>query len=134
VLGDLRVSTTEQKEDGISLDVQRERIVAYCKMFQHDFIAIYSDDHTGRDIHRAGFQSELARMVESDALRMSVSLDRISRSVGDWSHLLDTYFGEGGKYKFLAFDCAGMDPRTATGRMLLMMRAVIAACARLAKS
>jgi DNA invertase Pin-like site-specific DNA recombinase len=120
------VSTTEQKDDGISLDVQRERIVAYCKMFQHELIAIYSDDHTGRDINRSGFQSALARMVETDALLMSVSLDRISRRVGDWNHLLDTYFGKGGKYRFLAFDCAGMDPRTATGRMLLMMRAVIA--------
>ena len=126
VVGYLRVSTTEQKDDGISLDVQKERIVAYCKMFQHDLIAICSDDHTGRDINRSGFQSALARMVESDAMLMSVSLDRLSRNVGDWNNLLDTYFGKGGKYKFLAFDCAGMDPRTATGRMLLMMRAVIA--------
>ena len=104
--GYLRVSTTEQRDDGISLDVQRERIVAYCKMFQHELIAIYRDDHTGRDINRSGFQSALARMVETDALLMSVSLDRISRSVGDWNRLLETYFGKGGKYKFLAFDCA----------------------------
>ena len=57
---------------------------------------------------------------------MSVSLDRISRNVGDWTYLLDNYFGKGCKYSMLAFDCAGMDPRTATGRMLLMMRAVMA--------
>ena len=65
-------------------------------------------------------------MVETDSILMAVSMDRISRNVGDWTYLLDTYFGKGTKYKFLAFDCAGMDPRTATGRMLLMMRAVIA--------
>ena len=34
----------------MSLDVQRERIVAYCKMFQHNLIAIYADDHTGRNL------------------------------------------------------------------------------------
>ena len=126
VVGYLRVSTTEQKDEGISLDVQKERIVAYCKMFQHELVAIYCDDHTGRDINRTGFQAALARMVESGAMLMAVSLDRISRNVGDWNRLLDTYFGKGCAYKFLAFDCAGMDPRTATGRMLLMMRAVMA--------
>lgn len=29
VVGYLRVSTTEQKDEGISFDVQKERIVAY---------------------------------------------------------------------------------------------------------
>ena len=126
VVGYLRVSTTEQKDEGVSLDVQRERIVAYCKMFQHNLVAIYADDHTGRNLERPGFQAALARMVETDSLLMSVSMDRISRSVGDWTYLLDKYFGKGAKHKLLAFDCAGMDPRTATGRMLLMMRAVMA--------
>ena len=126
VVGYLRVSTTEQKDEGVSLDVQRERIVAYCKMFQHNLIAIYADDHTGRNMDRPGFQAALARMVETDSLLMSVSMDRISRNVGDWTYLLDKYFGKGAKHKLLAFDCAGMDPRTATGRMLLMMRAVMA--------
>jgi len=106
--------------------VQKERIIAYCKMFQHNLIAIYADDHTGRTLERPGFQAALARMVETDAILMSVSMDRSSRSVGDWTYLLDTYFGKGRTYKMLAFDCAGMDPRTATGRMLLMMRAVMA--------
>ena len=126
VVGYLRVSTTEQKDEGVSLDVQRERIVAYCKMFQHNLIAIYADDHTGRNMGRPGFQAALARMVETDSVLMSVSMDRISRNVGDWTYLLDTYFGKGKSYKLLSFDCAGMDPRTATGRMLLMMRAVMA--------
>lgn len=126
VIGYLRVSTAEQKDEGISLDVQRERIIAYCKMFQHKPVAIYADDHTGRNMERPGFQAALARMVETDSILMSVSLDRISRNVGDWTYLLDTYFGKGAKYKLLAFDVAGMDPKTATGRMLLMMRAVMA--------
>jgi len=77
-------------------------------------------------MERPGFQAALARMIESGAMLMSVSLDRISRNVGDWTYLLDNYFGKGGKYSLLAFDCAGMDPKTATGRMLLMMRAVMA--------
>ena len=126
VVGYLRVSTTEQKDEGVSLEVQKERIIGYCKMFGHDLLAVYCDDHTGRNMERPGFQAALARMIESGAMLMSVSLDRISRNVGDWTYLLDNYFGKGGKYSLLAFDCAGMDPKTATGRMLLMMRAVMA--------
>ena len=112
VVGYLRVSTTEQKDEGISLDVQRERIIAYCKMFQHNLIAIYADDHTGRNLERPGFQAALTRMVETDAILMSVSMDRISRNVGDWTHLLDTYFGKGKKYKMLAFDCVSKSHRS----------------------
>jgi DNA invertase Pin-like site-specific DNA recombinase len=63
VIGYLQVSTTEQKDEGVSLDVQRERIIAYCKMFQHNLIAIYADDHTGRNMERPGFQAARARMV-----------------------------------------------------------------------
>ncbi len=126
VIGYLRVSTTEQKDEGVSLDVQRERIIASCKLFQFDLIAIYCDDHTGRDMQRPGFQAALAKMVETDSMLMAVSLDRISRNVGDWNYLLDTYFGKGTKHKFLAFDAAGIDPKTATGRMFLMVRAAIA--------
>ena len=59
-------------------------------------------------------------MVETDVLRRSVRVDRISRNVGDWNHLLDMSLGQGGTYELLTFDRAGMVPRTATGRMLLM--------------
>ena len=42
----------------------RRRIVAYCKMFQHDLVR-YIAMITGRDINRTGFQKALARMVEA---------------------------------------------------------------------
>ena len=84
--------------------MQRERIVAYCKMFQHNLIAIYADDHTGRNL--SGPDSNGAcGMVETDRSLMSVvSMDRISRNVGDWTYLLDAYFGKGKSHKLLAFD------------------------------
>jgi DNA invertase Pin-like site-specific DNA recombinase len=126
VIGYLRVSTTEQKEEGVSLDAQRERIITSCKLFGFDLVAIYCDDHTGRDMQRPGFQSALARMVETDSMLIAVTLDRISRNVGDWSYLLDMYWGKGAPHKFLAFDATGIDAKTASGRTFLMIRAAIA--------
>ena len=92
VIGYLRVSTTEQKDEGVSLDVQRERIITYCKMFQHNLIAIYCDDHTGRDMQRPGFQAALSKMVASDAIMKNGKGH--PRSAGTNGRLLGHYVRE----------------------------------------
>ena len=126
VIGYIRVSTDEQATEGISLEVQKDRIIHYCQQFGLNLIDIYQDEWTGKEIARPGLQSALTKMVQSDAMLMSVSLCRISRSVGDWHYLLDTYFGRNAKYKFLAFDVAGVDAKTAAGETLVYFRAVMA--------
>lgn len=128
LVGYLRVSTDEQRQEGISLDVQRERIVTYATMFKLNLLAIYCDDYTGRELNRPGFKAALAKMVETEAILVAVSLDRISRSVADWTFLLNTYFGRKAqpRYSLLAFDAMGLDPTTATGETMLLMRAVMA--------
>jgi DNA invertase Pin-like site-specific DNA recombinase len=93
-----------------------------------NLIALFQDEQTGTNMERPGFQRALARMVESGALLVAVSMDRLSRSVSDWTYLLDTYFGSKGKHEFLAFDIAGINPKTANGRTLLYMRAAMAEC------
>jgi site-specific DNA recombinase len=125
-LGYIRVSTDEQAHEGISLDVQRDRIINYCQQFGLNLLAIYRDEWTGKELSRPGMQAALARMVETGALLVAVSLCRISRSVGDWHYLLDSYFGRNAKYKFLAFDIAGVDAKTAAGETLIYFRAVMA--------
>lgn len=126
VIGYIRVSTDEQASEGISLEVQKDRIIHYCQQFGLNLIDIYQDEWTGKEIARPGLQAALTKMVQSDAMLMSVSLCRISRSVGDWHYLLDTYFGRNAKYKFLAFDVAGVDAKTAAGETLVYFRAVMA--------
>jgi site-specific DNA recombinase len=111
VIGYIRVSTDEQATEGISLEVQRDRIIHYCQQFGLNLLDIYQDEWTGKGIARPGLQAALSQMVQTDAMLMSVSLCRISRSVGDWHYLLDRYFGRNAKYKFLAFDVAGVDGR-----------------------
>jgi DNA invertase Pin-like site-specific DNA recombinase len=125
-IGYIRVSTDEQASEGISLGVQQERIIHYCKQFGLKLLFIYKDEWTGKELNRPGLQAALLRMVQTDAMLLSVSLCRISRSVGDWHTLLDTYFGRNAKYKFLAFDLAGIDAKTAAGETLIYFRAVMA--------
>lgn len=125
-IGYIRVSTDEQASEGISLDVQRDRIIHYCQQFGLNLIDIYRDEWTGKELSRPGMQAALARVIEADALLLAVSLCRISRSVGDWHYLLDNYFGRNARYKFLAFDMAGVDSKTAAGETLIYFRAVMA--------
>ena len=126
VIGYIRVSTDEQATEGISLEVQKDRIIHYCQQFGLNLLDIYQDEWTGKELARPGLQAALATMIQRDALLMSVSLCRISRSVGDWHYLLDTYFGRTARYKFLAFDVAGVDAKTAAGETLIYFRAVMA--------
>ncbi len=126
VIGYIRVSTDEQATEGISLDVQKDRIIHYCQQFGLNLLDIYQDEWTGKELGRPGLQAALTRMVQTDAMLMSVSLCRISRSVGDWSYLLATYFGRLAKFKFIAFDVAGVDAKTAAGETLIYFRAVMA--------
>ncbi len=126
VIGYIRVSTDEQATEGISLEVQKDRIIHYCQQFGLNLVDIYQDEWTGKELARPGLQAALATMIQRDALLMSVSLCRISRSVGDWHYLLDTYFGRSARYKFLAFDVAGVDAKTAAGETLIYFRAVMA--------
>jgi DNA invertase Pin-like site-specific DNA recombinase len=125
-IGYIRVSTDEQAAEGVSLDVQKDRIIHYCQQFGLNLLDIYQDEWTGKELGRPGLQAALAHMVQTDAMLMSVSLCRISRSVGDWHYLLDTYFGRIAKFKFLAFDVAGVDAKTAAGETLIYFRAVMA--------
>ena len=126
VVGYIRVSTDEQATEGISLEVQKDRIIHYCQQFGLNLLDIYQDEWTGKELQRPGLQAALARVVQADAMLMAVSLCRISRSVGDWHYLLDTYFGRMAKFKFLAFDVAGVDAKTAAGETLIYFRAVMA--------
>lgn len=125
-IGYVRVSTDEQATEGISLEVQRDRITHYCQQFGLNLLGIYQDEWTGKELARPGLQAALSHMVHAGALLMAVSLCRISRSVGDWHYLLDTYFGRMAKFKFLAFDVAGVDAKTAAGETLIYFRAVMA--------
>lgn len=125
-IGYIRVSTEEQKRDGISLHAQKERIIAYCAFFKYDLIAIYQDDSTGFDMNRPGLHSAFDHIKRAEAIFISIALDRLSRNIIDIEYIMDTYFGVGCPYQVHLMDCAGIDAKTRDGRMMLRFKALMA--------
>lgn len=125
-IGYIRVSTEEQKRDGISLDAQKQRIIGYCAFFKLDLIAIYQDDSTGFDMNRPGLDACFEHMKRTGAIFVSIALDRLSRNMVDIEYIMDTYFGVGCQYQIHLMDCAGIDTKTRDGRMMLRFKGLMA--------
>jgi DNA invertase Pin-like site-specific DNA recombinase len=121
-VGMIRVSTDEQAEDGHSLDAQRAKIEAYCKLYDIELVAILEGaGESAKTLDRPALQEALGMLDSGEADGLVVaSLDRLSRSVKDWNCLIEDYFGErAGKQLFSVSD--SVDTRTAAGRMVLNM-------------
>ena len=114
-----RVSTSDQADNGVSLDVQRAKITAYCALYGLTIIEFIEDDESGKNLKRPGIQKALEMLRSGQAESICImKLDRLSRSVRDWAYLVETYFGEkGGKSLFSVND--SIDTRTAAGRLVL---------------
>ena len=60
-----RVSTQEQAQDGVSLDVQRDKIRTYCKSHGIRLIDIKADHGiSGGTMDRPALQARLLRLIE----------------------------------------------------------------------
>ena len=117
-IGYIRVSTELQAADGISLDAQRESIEDYCLAQNLNLVAIYQDDHTGKTLHRKGFQAALEHMKQSGAMLVALKLDRVTRNVGDLDYLLKTYFGDGKAFALRLVQFP-VDTSSSIGRLIL---------------
>ena len=59
-IGYVRVSTQEQATDGVSLDAQRDKLRAYCKVNGIRLIDIKADEgYSGSTLERPGLQAAL---------------------------------------------------------------------------
>lgn len=84
-IGYVRVSTEDQAKEGVSLDNQKSKIEAYCKLKDLDLIEIVEDAGlSAKDLRRPGVQKvlKLARKNEIDAIVIN-KLDRLFRSTVD---------------------------------------------------
>jgi DNA invertase Pin-like site-specific DNA recombinase len=116
----LRVSTEEQAKQGVSLEVQREKIEAYCRLYDLTVSEVIVDDGvSAKSLRRPGLSKALRQLRNGHAEGLVVyKLDRLSRSVKDWNTLIEDYFGErAGKQLFSVSD--QIDTRTAAGRLVL---------------
>ncbi|MBB6731931.1 recombinase family protein [Cohnella zeiphila] len=93
----LRVSTLDQVQ-GYSLDMQRERLEAYCKAQGWDDSTFYMDDgETATNLNRPGMRRMIRHIEEKkiDAV-IVLKLDRLSRKQKDVLYLLEDVFEKHG--------------------------------------
>ena len=105
VYGYTRVSTTNQAEEGESLEVQRIKIQEYCKRKNIDLIDIYTDAGISGSIppnKRPGFNMILTNLKMGQAKGLvACKIDRISRSMHDFINLIEEFKG---KYEIFVLD------------------------------
>jgi DNA invertase Pin-like site-specific DNA recombinase len=119
-IGYIRVSTTQQADDGHSLDAQRAKIEAYCDLYEIDLVDTFADEGaSGKTLERDGLQAALDAVEDgtADAV-VVVKLDRLTRSVADLNVLLERYFAEG-KAASLVSVSEQINTDTAAGRLVL---------------
>ena len=119
-IGYVRVSTQEQATDGVSLDAQRDRLRAYCKLHGLKLIDIKADEgYSGSTLDRPGLQAalQLLRRGRANTL-LVVKLDRLSRSLRDVCTLVEELFSDE-RHHLLSL-CGMVNTHSAAGRMVLM--------------
>lgn len=105
---------------GVSLDAQRDRLRAYCKLHSIKLIHIASDEgYSCSTIDRPGLQAALQMLRRGRANMLLVAkLDRLSRSLRDVCALIDEMFPDE-RYHLLSL-CGMANTHSAAGRMVLL--------------
>ena len=88
----IRVSTTQQAEEGYSIEAQKERLISYCKAKGWNIYNIYVDGgYTGSNIERPALEKMMNELVHIDVV-LVYKLDRLSRSQKDTLYLIEEKF------------------------------------------
>ena len=86
----IRVSTTDQVENGASLDAQRATLIGEAERRGWAVEVVSDAGLSGKNLNRPALQAALARLDKGKAqFLLAIRLDRISRSVADFAGLLD---------------------------------------------
>ena len=126
VLAYVRVSTTEQAQDGYSIGEQIDRITKYAAAMDWTIVRVFTDPgFSGASMDRPGLR-ELIRVVKSgQADKVLVyKLDRLSRSQKDTLYLIEDVFLKNGT-DFVSMS-ENFDTATPFGRAMIGILAVFA--------
>ena len=124
VIGYLRVSTDEQATSGLGLEAQRSRIAAEAAHKGWNIRWLADEGFSAKNLHRPAMREALCLLSahEADALVVA-KLDRLSRSVVDFSNTLSTAKREG--WSVVLLDLA-VDTSTPNGKLVAGLMAQIA--------
>jgi DNA invertase Pin-like site-specific DNA recombinase len=84
-IGYVRVSTEEQAAEGVSLEAQRAKVLAYCGLHGLGLAQTYADEGISgkRADNRPGLQGAITHTCESGGVLVVYSLSRLARSTRD---------------------------------------------------
>jgi DNA invertase Pin-like site-specific DNA recombinase len=120
VVGYIRVSTEEQSTEGVSLVLQEEKITLYCELHGLDLVKIERDAGvSAKTMDRPGVATVLDDLNRGLVDGVVIyKLDRLTRSLRDWSDLIERYFTvKAGRLLFSVND--SIDTRTPSGLLVL---------------
>jgi site-specific DNA recombinase len=122
----IRVSSTDQADNGHSLATQREKVEGYAKVHDLDLVAVIEDPGvSAKTLDRRGLNRALAMLDQGEASALLVyKLDRLTRRVADLGKLIDGYFGEKGKAALMSV-ADHIDTRSSNGRLVLNVLASV---------
>ena len=127
LIGYIRVSTTEQATEGVSLDAQRSRLEAYALAHDFDLIGVETDEGISgakSPARRPGLSKAIARLEGSEADGLLVlKLDRFSRKTKDVIEFVDETNRKG--WSLISVN-ESLDTETAAGRLVLTVLAALA--------
>lgn len=122
----IRVSTARQDQEGYSIPLQKERLIAYCKAKGWVVAGVFIDPgHSGSSLDRPGI-SELMAGVEAGRFDVVLvyKLDRLSRSQKDTLYLIEDVFMASG-VDFVSMQ-ESFDTSTIYGRAMVGILSVFA--------
>jgi len=127
VVGYVRVSSDRQVDEGVSLDVQCEKIRLFAELHALDLAEVVTDAGiSAKTLERPGLARVLAMLDAGDVGGVVVfKLDRLTRNLGDWTGLIERYFGERAGRSLMSVS-ESIDTRTAAGRMVLNIMMTVA--------
>lgn len=125
VVGYVRVSTTEQAEDGFGLAAQESIIRQVCDLRGWELLRVHRDEGiSGKDLGRPGLHAALTELAGGGARGLVVAkLDRLTRSSLDFGLLCEWF--EEADAALLALDL-GVDTSTPAGKLVANVMAAMA--------
>lgn len=124
IVGYSRVSTSEQAENGVSLDAQKEKINAYATVKDWELAFTVADPgESGKHLNRLGIGSLIGMIKRREVSQVIVTkLDRLTRSVTDLNYLVRLFE----EYDVALVSIAeSLDATTATGRLMMNLLASV---------
>jgi site-specific DNA recombinase len=125
IIGYVRVSTEGQAQDGISLEVQRQKVEEYCDLHDLPLAEVICDDgYSAKNLNRPGMQRLLVMVAagEIDAV-VCYKWDRISRRTRDVLDLVERF--EQASVALHSIQ-ESLDTKSAIGRFVLRTLASLA--------